>query len=285
MNNLNAKDLVDQVRTILDETGITSGKWNDTEIMRQINHAKDFYVNIINTIEPTINGKTASITYVAGTELYDLPNDLDSIRRVEITSTKEKVEQISVDEKEVVRSTNGLIDSRPCYYIWGRQIGLVNVAANVTIYYLKRVPDLHYGTAVTGGTTTTLIFSATPNGSSAGDYTVKKTDDYYNGMYIDIYSGLSAPQSMLITDYAGSTRTATFAAATAHDTTSLYALRYDLPNEVDQCIIFQAAIYLCPKDRTKNMASLTDILSAQKKAMTDGLAPSKERKYVEYVSD
>jgi len=285
MNNLNAKDLVDQVRTMLDETGITSGKWNDSEIMRQINHAKDHFVNLINTINPSIMGRSGTITYVAGTELYDLPADLDSIKRVELASTKEKVELVDVDEKERVRATNDLIDSRPCYYIWGRQIGLVNVAGNVTVLYLKRIPDLHYGTAVTGGTTTTLIFDATPNGSTTGDYTVKKIDDYYIGADIEIYSGLSAPQVMRITDYTGSTRTATFATATAHDTTSLYALKYDLPNEVDQCIVFQAAIYLCPKDRSKNITNLMEILSGQRKAMTDGLSLSKERKFVEYTSD
>lgn len=285
MNNLNCFDFVTQVRSVLDECGITSGKWSDSEIVRQLNHAKNHFVNVINTINPKINGKSAAITYVSGTELYDLPSDLDSIKRVELASNKEKVELIDVDEKERVRATNDLIDSRPCYYIWGRQIGLVNVSGNVTVYYLRRVPDLHYGTAATGGSTTTLIFDATPNGSSSGDYTVKKIDDYYNGAYIEIYSGTASPQVMLITDYAGSTRTATFAAATANDTTSLYALKYDLPNEIDQCIIFQAAIFLCPKDRTKSLTNLREILSDLRKALTSGLAMTKERKYVEYISD
>jgi hypothetical protein len=253
--------------------------------MRQINHAKDFYVNIINTINPTINGRSGTITYVAGTELYDLPGDLDSIKRVELVSTKEKVELIDIDQKEINRADNDVLDTRPSYYIWGSQIGLVNVTGNVTIYYVRRVPDLHYGTAVTGGTTTTLIFDATPNGSSSGDYTVKKIDDYYIGAYIDMYSGTGSPQIVKITDYVGSTRVATFATATAHDTTTLYALQYDLPNEVDQCVILQAAIYLCPKDQTKSMTNLMNILTAQKKAMTGGLTQTKERKYVEYSGD
>lgn len=286
MYNLNCKDLIDQVRTTLDEGGITSGKWSDTEIVRAINHAKDHWVNVINTINPGILGKPPeTITYVSGTELYDLPGDVDSIKRIELVTTKEAVELIDVGQKEIYRASNDIFDSRPCYYIWGRQIGLINVTGNVTIYFHKRVPDLHYGTAVTGGSTTTLIFDATPNGSSSGDHTVKKQDDYYIGAYIDIYSGTGSPQVLKITDYTGSTRTATFATATANDTTSLYALKYDLPNEVDICVVLLAAIFLCPKDRTKDIASLNNILTTQKKAMTDGLSMSKERKTVEYVEN
>jgi len=283
MNNANAYDLLTQVRTLLDEGGITSGKFQDVEIMRAINHAKDFFVNVINTINPTTNGKSTTVTYVSGTELFNLPSDLDSIKRVELVSNKEKVEPIDVDEKEKVRATNDLIDSRPCYYIWGSQIGLVNVSGNVTIYYFRRVPDLHYGTAA-AGTTTSITFDSTPNGGTA-TVNVPKLDDYYNGVYFDIYYGLGAPQTLLITDYVGSTKVASFATATAPDTTSLYALKYDLPNEVDQCVIFQATIFLCPKDRTKNINNLIGILSGLRKSMTDGLSLSKERKYVEYVSD
>ena len=283
MNNANAYDLLTQVRTLLDEGGITSGKFQDVEIMRAINHAKDFFVNVINTINPSITGKSAAVTYVSGTELYDLPSDLDSIRRVELVSSKEKIELVDIDEKEKIRATNDLIDSRPCYYIWGGQIGLVNISGNVTIYYLKRVPDLHYGTAA-AGSTTTITFDSTPNGGTA-TVSVPKLNDYYNGVYFDIYYGTGSPQTLLITDYNGSTKVATFATATAPDTTSLYALKYDLPNEVDQCIVFQAAIFLCPKDRTKNITNLTEILSGQRKALTDGLSMAKERRYVEYVSD
>ncbi len=286
MNNKNCKDILDEIRSNLDETGITSGKWSDTEIVRVINNVKNHYVNLINTINSTINGRSSTITYVSGTELYDLPGDLDSITRVELVSNSEKVEQIDIDEKEQVRSDStvidSIVDSSPSYYIWGSQIGLVNITGNVKIYYIKRIPDLHYGTAVTGGSTTTLIFDATPNGSSSGDYTVKRIDDYYIGAYIDMYYGTGSPQTVKITDYTGSTRTATFATASAHDTTTLYAIQYDLPSEIDLCIILQATILLCPKDG-KSTADFKDTLAKQERMMIDGLSVSKERKHVKYV--
>ena len=283
MNNLNCFELVQQIRTRFDETGITSGKWSDTEIVREINLSKTYYYNLINTINPQINGRSGSVTYVSGTELYDLPDDLDAIRRVEITGTKEKIEEISIDEKEIYRATNDIFDSRPCYYLWGNQIGLVNVSGNITIYYLKRVPDLHYGT-VAALAATSLTFDATPNGSSANDYTVKRIDDYYIGAYVEIYSGTGVGQTRKTTDYVGSTKVATVATwDTNPDTSSLYALKYDLPNEVDECVILKTVLGLYPKDRTKDVATIGQILIKAEKAVTSGLDRSKERKIVEYV--
>jgi len=274
--------MVQQVRTKMDETGITSGKWSDSEILREMNLSKTYFVNLINTINEKINGRTGSITYVSGTELYDLPKDLDSIKRIEVTSTKQKVDPINVDEKELYRADNDLFTPNPVYYMWGNQVGLVNVSGNVTIYYLRRIPNLHYGT-VSALAATSLTFDLTPNGSTANDYTVKQIDDYYIGAYIDVYSGTGAGQIAKITDYVGSTKVATVATwATNPDTSSLYALKYDLPNEVDECVILKTVLGLYPKDRTKDIGSIGQLLSLAQKALTDGLTRSKERTFVEY---
>lgn len=283
MNNLNAFEMVQQIRTKMDETGITSGKWSDTEIIREMNLSKTYFVNLINTINEKINGRTASVTYVSGTELYDLPKDLDSVKRVEVTSTKQKVSSINVDEKEQYRGENNILLPSPVYYLWGNQIGLVNISGNVTIYYLRRVPDVHYGT-VSAIAATTLTFDATPNSSSSVDYTVKQIDDYYIGAYVNVYSGTGVGQTRSITDYVGSTKVATVATwDTNPDTSSLYALMYNLPNEVDECVILKTTLGLYPKDRSKEIASIGQLLQLAQKALTDGLTRSKERKFVEYM--
>jgi len=283
MNNLNCKDLVVEIRSLLDEGGITSGKWSDTEIVRAINRSKDLCVNLINRINPDIMGKTpATITYVSGTELYDLPRDFQSVKRLEVASTKEKYDPIDMDEKEVYRATNEIQDSRPAYYLWGNQIGLVNASGNATLYYLRKAPNIHYGT-VSALAGTTFTFDLTPNGSTSGDYTVKTIDDYYNGTYVDVYSGTGEGQEREITDYTGSTKICTVATwSTNPDTSSLYALKWNLPVEVDEWVILSAAMRLYPKDKTKRVQELREQFRLVNDSITRGSRRSKERRTIEY---
>lgn len=86
--------------------------------------------------------------------------------------------------------------------------------------------------AVTGtaqsGTSTTIVLAT---GASS-------TDDAYNGMYVTITGGTGSGQVRFITDYVGSTRTATVnsAWATNPNNTSTYSLAVFTPSSVGQYI-------------------------------------------------
>ena len=67
-----------------------------------------------------------------------------------------------------------------------------------------------------------------PKGSATVPYT-KTNDDYYNNLYICIYSGTGAGQELKITDYTASSRTLTFATATAPDSTSIFGFVPEIP--------------------------------------------------------
>lgn len=284
--NLNCKQIVDQVRTSLDEAGVSSAKWSDTEVVRAINRAKDYYVNQINKSHPEILLKKGDpITIVDGTELYNLPGDFKAMRRVE-TASKEKLELIPMDYKEQARGTNDYDDAalrRRAYYMLGNQIGVLNYTGDITPYYLRKVPDLHYGT-VEAVTDTTMTFDSTPNASSSGDYTVRRNDDYYNNLTVEIFSGTGAGQERVISDYVGLTKIATVANWTTNpDTSSLYALKYDLPVEVDDLIILRTALRLIPKERAKSATEIRNQMLESEREFLTNLTPTRERKYVEYV--
>jgi hypothetical protein len=69
------------------------------------------------------------------------------------------------------------------------------------------------GTAAAGSTSTTIVLAATASA----------TDDIYNSMTVYISSGTGSGQIKVITDYVGSTKTASVSAwATTPDTTSVY---------------------------------------------------------------
>ena len=73
--------------------------------------------------------------------------------------------------------------------------------------------NTHTGTSLAGNTSTTIVLA-----SSAST-----TDDIYNGMTVYISSGTGSGQIKVITDYTGSTKTATVSAwTTTPDTTSVY---------------------------------------------------------------
>ena len=113
-------------------------------------------------------------------------------------------------------------------------------------YYFP--PILHAGTAASGTTTTIVL----PAGSSTLQYP-SVTDDYYNNLYIEIYSGTGAGQRAKITDYVGSTRTCTAAFTTAPDSTSIFGMVSPLPPEAHYLMPLYALWKVWPKGGSRTV--------------------------------
>lgn len=90
-----------------------------------------------------------------------------------------------------------------------RFVGNVAHLTTFNIYFLRRWPPLHYGTAQGVGSTTTLVFDSTPQGR------VLKQADAYVGHKIQFISGTAANIDLVVrvTAYNRSTNTITFTPA------------------------------------------------------------------------
>jgi hypothetical protein len=101
------------------------------------------------------------------------------------------------------------------------EINQDNYAGNVVLFYEKRIIDLHYGTAITGSGSNTLVMQAT-------NLPVPR-DDYYNGAYLSVTGGTGIATRAVISDYVGSSGTATIAGTFSTD--SVYGTETALPEE------------------------------------------------------
>lgn len=221
----------------------TASYWSDLEIYSELNSAQAHIVKTTKCLK-----KTETITTTASTQEYDLKSTTNGFAEI-----------FDISEDGVEFNRNGsfwqplnlkkiwdlnhnesgwknVSASVPMDYYWNKgtkEIGLYpkpnasNAGAYLRIsgYYLPKISIA--GTAASG-TTTTMVMA---EGSATIAYP-SVTNDYYNNLYVEIYSGTAAGQTMKITDYVAGTRTLTFATATAPDATSVFGFIPEIPESM-----------------------------------------------------
>lgn len=230
-NGLNLYAQMIEVRKALNET--TASFWSDLEIFNALNQGQAYIARKSTPIK-----KKVTITTVNGTQEYDLKdNGFPDIIDISDDGVDFKVggsvyvpldytskKQLSL-ERRGWRSVNAATPQQYYYDKPSKTIGLypkpnsTNAGAYLDIngYYVP--PILNAGT-VAGATSTTLVM---PDGSATLQYP-SATNDYYNGLYVEIYSGIGAGQRVKITDYVASTRTCTLAWTTTPTSSSIYGM-------------------------------------------------------------
>ena len=177
----------------------------------------------------------------ASNALITLPADCSKPVYLEDSTTGTELPfSLTVRERRVTRITGVDIDQlEPDVYLYGSyvEVNQASYAGTVTLWYEKRVPDLHFGTASAGGATT-LTFLST-------NFPVR-IDDYYNGSYIEAVSGTGAGTRTTISDYTGSTGAATTAAGTFGNDT-VYGTVSALPEEAIPVMTQLATVELLSK--------------------------------------
>lgn len=250
----NFYELFYQVRKTLSET--TAGYWSDLEILNVLNKGqKDI------AVKTRCLKKEVTVTTVASTSEYDLKdNSFSDIFDIStdgatfyvggttyqplIYKTKK---QLSIEFPNWQATAAGV----PQYYYYDKATKTIGIwpkpnSTNAGAYLI--VSGFHYpkillaGTA-SSGSTTTIVF---PSGSSTVPYP-STTNDYYNNLYIEIYSGTGAGQKSEITDYVASTRTATISMTTAPDNTSIFGMVPQIMEEAHGLMISYALWKLWPK--------------------------------------
>lgn len=232
----NLYEMFYSVRKTLSET--TAGYWSDLEVYNALNKGQAHI-----TAKSRCLKKTVTVTTVASTQEYDLKdNSFSDIIDIAEDGVYFKIAGTSYtpltfkSKKQLAKESpgwQGVAAGTPKHYYYdktSKTIGLypkpnsTNAGAYlyITGYHTPKV--IHAGTASSGSTTTIVL----PAGSSTAPYP-NPSNDYYNNIWIEVYSGTGAGQRAEITDYVGSTRTCTAAFTTAPDNSSVYGMIPQIP--------------------------------------------------------
>lgn len=225
------------VKRIRWETNHDEGEFSggdDLEMM-YVSQAQDFIFDTISDLRPEILSNYFDLTLTGASSYYipdSIPFDYEQILFIDdITSTNSPVrtspsswfDRMEYFEGDIL--TNSVPFSVRDNYI---EFPYKTNNATMRVWYTRRPVPLHYGTVGTVASTT-VVLPATPTGGE-----LRIEDDYYNGMKI-----YSTGQIRTISDYVGSTRTATISTAwTTNPTsnTSEYSLLSPLPERLHPLI-------------------------------------------------
>lgn len=214
--------------------------WSALEIYNWLNNGQLYIANKSRCLK-----KTVTITTTASTSEYDLrttTNDFsdiidiadDGVEFMLNGSTRQPLTFKPVWRlNKEFPGWRGVSASVPQFYYYDKStktIGLYpkpnssNAGAYLFITGYHKPKIINAGTAQSGSTSTIKLAA----GSTSVPYP-NPGDDYYNNLYIEIYSGAGAGQTAKITDYVGSTLICTASFTTAPDSTSIYGMLPEVP--------------------------------------------------------
>lgn len=227
---MNAYRMMEDLRDNVVES--SAAHWDDAEILRKMNKSQRKAATIVLSSQGDWLLKSKAVTPVAS--VITLPDDCakpvymeNATNNVEIPITG------TVREREM---SDGYIDA---YFVGNTLvINTDDYTEGVTLWYQRRVPNLHFGTAGTGSGASALVLDANNEPSMV--------DDYYNDMVVEVITAAGADIRSTISDYtfADFTAVITGTPTAANDT---YGLISALPEECMQFIIADATCALLAK--------------------------------------
>lgn len=259
---LNLYEQFYEVRRKLKET--TASAWTDLEIYNYLNQAQQFIATKSKCLK-----KTVTVTTVNGTQEYDLKDEaFDDI--IDISEDGVYFYQNGTTYQKLIYTTKwkldrespgwrGVSSSTPIEYYYDKHtktIGLhpkpnsSNAGAYLFVggYYYPKI--LHAGTAAAGATTSITLAA----GSTTALYP-SVTNDYYNNIWIEIYSGSGVGQKAEITDYVGSTKVCTATFSTATSTDSVYGMVPEISDSAHYLMPLYAIAKAWEKEGRESKAS------------------------------
>ena len=239
--NLNLYYLFQSVRRRLSE--ITAGFWLDLEVFSALNKGQFDIAKKSRCLK-----KTVTVTTVASTQEYDLKDegfeDIIDISDDGVEFNTNGSKRLPLNFKKITqlnkeepgwRDVAASIPRDYYYNKTSKTIGLhpkpnsSNAGAYLFVSGYHRTRVLHAGTAAAGAATTLTLAAA-----SATAPAPSPVDDYYNGLFMEIYDGTGEGEIAEITDYVGSTKVCTVNFTTTPDTTSIYGMVSELPQEAHE---------------------------------------------------
>ncbi len=277
--------------TLLDPTNLATEpdtKLNKASWVRWINNSQQFHQGIVLEAAQDYFGTKQTIDYDAGNSEKPLEGNELQIRLIERTDTDPDriIQPIIINDRLLATpryAAWNIFRTQEYSYLWGNMIGFVaGEAGTADVLYIRRLPDLSYGTA-SAADATTLTLAATPTFG-----TTAITNDYYNGATARIISGTNSGQQAVITDYSANDRKITVAAwlSGTPSGTIVYDIICDIPVQHHEAICIYAAIKakMSDKDDTRQLEAHHKKLIER---MVAGLTPrtSQEPRYIRYKED
>jgi len=279
---------------LLDETSLTTepdSAITTAEWAGLLNDSQLYHMNVVISAAEEYFGSIETISFVAGTQEYALPGNTIQVRLIERTDDSNRViYPININDRLMYEPVDSSYDTllRPDYsYIWKNVVGFsptpgVSASNNINILYIRRLPDLSYGTASAAASTSITLASTPSIGLTSNE------NDYYNGATVKIISATTgAGQSRVITDYVGSTRVATVATWDVTPTgTIVYDIVCDIPEQYHPAIPMYAAILAITSD-DDNISQIKTLHNELVDQMVNGLVPrqTQDARYVNYIED
>lgn len=267
---LTARKLVSKVRQrIGDEAQGSSGltKWSDAEIL---DAADDIYQEVGETVRMAHNDHELDRVELSLTDdftnvepywyEYSLPEYVRNIRWVEGVDQAgngiaiQPVVFSELESRQLFQAGRSMAAwtmtrwGRPGNFsIYGNLFGQVTT---VRIWFIRRYPPLHFGTADGASTSGTLVFQSSPTGE------VVLRDDLYTGMdAVNEDTGSLAR----ITNYVGATRSATLSVSEDWSGDS-YSLVLPLEPEIGEYFIQKIAMHFFMRSGNDQMMAVTATL-------------------------
>ena len=254
------------VRKELSET--TAGNWSDLEIYRQLNRGQLHIVTKSLCLK-----KTVTVTTTSGTQEYDLRTTTNSFSDiidiaedgVYFKTSGTSYNPLTFKSKKQLASESpgwqGVAASTPMHYYYDKTTKTIGLypkpnSSNAGAYLFitgYHTPKVLIAGTTSSGSTVSLVM---PAGSSTVPYP-STTDDYYNNLYVEIYSGTGAGQKSKITDYVASSRTLTISMTTAPDSTSVFGMVPEISETVQGLMVLYALWKLWPKGGSRRNLGLS----------------------------
>ena len=172
----NAYEILSEVRRGINEYSTayvqgtdTSGAYDNSDILRKINNAQKFLVDILFNREPQLFYKSSVLTPVAN--ILTIPSDFYRIRRLE-NSDNLQMKEVKLEDKRPVGSYGS---EREYYWLAGTIVINADVSTPFTLYYISRPREIHCGMSSAGGALSLTLEAPT----------AKKLLSYYVGMTIE----------------------------------------------------------------------------------------------------
>lgn len=253
------QEYVDLMRSYLDEMDQESD-WDDSELVKYISNEQNFLATKIRKEQQDFFGKRFIFPIVDGQIEYFLPYDIISPRFVEMITTgvSGTAPNYIVDEKnrtfseipsrglstlaDTFATTTGIRRlSTERYTVFDEKMIFTpgnNLNGYIRIWYIKNLPSLHYGEAISASSST-LVLNATPT-----EGVLAYGDDVYNGMLLGIYSGTGKGQVRRIVQYTDATQTCTIDQpwTVTPDATSVYSIISPIPEQMGELLVLGGAI-------------------------------------------
>ena len=240
----------------------SEGKWTNDEIARRISEKAQQLGIVLAGFDEGWFDYYHDFSVTASTTYYDLPPNVQQIIDCQIpgTTTYGRTGVITARNRPIYALSTSL--RREYTYpqgvslVWrlhGNQIEFLPAVTSTTtvrMFYTRKLPKLHYGTAQINVLTGQIILASS---ATAGE--IGTGDDYYNGAWVYI---AATDELREITDYAAGTKIATVGTAfgSAPSSSTVYTIMCELPDEWMPLVEMGAAIRLLSKSGESEVRSL-----------------------------